>query len=333
MKRILFVLVVLCLLLTGCVSQSTYETLQKENEDLKAKVEEQQLFLDAADKLLNDFHEEIKLYKETFGEVQDGVKMPYYRMDELGRETLPMIIINNPKAINHTWEQLESFLGKDKTENVRYWDLEDFGVQPASNGQPCECEDNCDYGIFVCSDFAIRLHDNAEAEGIRSAIVIVHIEGKKDPHAINAFITTNRGLVFIDCTGAEDCNGFDKVCYIKKGEELFGFELQDNTLWDNARLLEQKQLWDEYREIIEQYKIGLAKTDYYKGAYGIVGLEASVWSSIINRYCYPPADYEFSVNICNKQELLNSKLEKLGMKQLIPIFELKGTVTEVEIYW
>jgi len=330
MKRILFVLVVLCLLLTGCVSKSTYETLQKENEDLKAKVEEQQLFLDAADKLLNDFHKEIKLYKETFGEVYEDVQPPY-------KGAKSMNIKNNPDAVNPSWEQLVAFLKQDTTEKIQYWD------SPLPETQAITARQNT-IGLlevpklespvtFVCCEFANLLHDNAEASGIRAAVVAIHAKGEDYAHLLNAFETTDMGLVYIDCTGAKDCNGFDKVCYIKKGEEAFGFELQDDNPWDYERFIAQKQLWDEYREIIEYYKIGFAQTSYYKKSHKIIGLEASVWSDIQYPYVLPPGDYQFSRDTFDKVKLMHDKVKKLGIKQLTPIFELKGTVTEVEIYW
>jgi hypothetical protein len=61
------------------------------------------------------------------------------------------------------------------------------------------------------------LHNNAEKAGIRCAYVSLDMVGYSDPynlgiasdagHACNAFETTDRGLVYIDCTGNPDSGG------------------------------------------------------------------------------------------------------------------------------
>jgi hypothetical protein len=64
--------------------------------------------------------------------------------------------------------------------------------------------DNC-HAIQIdeplsCADYAGDLHNEAEARGIRAAIVLVHEKGL--PlfyfHAINAFNTTDKGMVYVD---------------------------------------------------------------------------------------------------------------------------------------
>lgn len=66
-------------------------------------------------------------------------------------------------------------------------------------------------------DFAERLHNNAEMAGIRCGLVILDMVGYQDPHnlgiepdaghACNVFNTTDRGLVYIDCTGVTGSDG------------------------------------------------------------------------------------------------------------------------------
>ena len=50
---------------------------------------------------------------------------------------------------------------------------------------------------YVCSDFAKALHDNAEATGIKTGWV----GAIGADHAFNIFETTDKGTVYIDCTG------------------------------------------------------------------------------------------------------------------------------------
>jgi len=104
--------------------------------------------------------------------------------------------------------------------------------------------DENDYvtGSFMCGAFAEELHNNAEAAGIRAAWVSVYFEGESAGHALNAFYTTDRGLVYVDCIGktAQDntesvgmnstspeglevygkAGSRDKVAYVAVGKEL-----------------------------------------------------------------------------------------------------------------
>lgn len=95
-------------------------------------------------------------------------------------------LYNNPNAKNPTWNELETFLAQDKTDEHPYNLL-----------------------TFVCADFAEMLHNNAEAAGIRAAYVCVWLGPcsyfpSGGGHCLNAFETTDHGLVYIDCTGSLD---------------------------------------------------------------------------------------------------------------------------------
>jgi len=94
----------------------------------------------------------------------------------------PIELINNPYATNPTFAELVAFIERDRTDEYSYI------VGPPKNA-------------FVCSDFAETVHNNAEVAGIRAAWVGIDIEGETEGHAINAFETTDLGLVYIDCTG------------------------------------------------------------------------------------------------------------------------------------
>ena len=51
----------------------------------------------------------------------------------------------------------------------------------------------------MCADFAERLHNDAEMAGIRCAFVTV--DTSEGFHALNAFQTTDQGLIYVDDTG------------------------------------------------------------------------------------------------------------------------------------
>ena len=108
----------------------------------------------------------------------------------------------NPIASNPTWIELKEFLEEDKTDEMTY-----------------------NYTSFVCADFAEMLHNNAEVSGIKSAYVTIELGPSagysiSGGHALNAFQTTDRGLIYIDCTapiGEKEGNA-DKVVKVEVGQ-------------------------------------------------------------------------------------------------------------------
>ena len=110
-------------------------------------------------------------YQEAYSEAHDK---GYDKGYEIGLETgskegvTRMAELSNP-----TYKEMREFLTHDKT------DSNPFVV-----------------GEYVCSDFAAELNNNAEANGIRAAYV--RIRSKKWGHAVVAFETVDRGLIFIE---------------------------------------------------------------------------------------------------------------------------------------
>lgn len=105
-------------------------------------------------------------------------------------------LVNCDNAKNPTYSQLVQFIKKDSTDRKKYTSR------------------------YVCSDFAEDVHNNAEKAGIKAGWVAIRF--KSGPgHACNAFKTTDKGLVYIDCTGSPSQKGsFDKVITLKKGKSL-----------------------------------------------------------------------------------------------------------------
>ncbi|MCC4768848.1 hypothetical protein FXV91_01130 [Methanosarcina sp. DH2] len=84
-----------------------------------------------------------------------------------------LTLTNYNNAVNPTYDQLLMFLEADKTDELPYT------------------------STYVCSDFAKALHDNSEAAGIKAGWV----GAIGANHAFNVFETTDKGTVYIDCTG------------------------------------------------------------------------------------------------------------------------------------
>ena len=113
-------------------------------------------------------------------------EQPPYALTAAGYDMVQLI--GNETATDPTWQQLESFLTADKTDEKEYVT-----------------------GLFMCGAFAEELYNNAEAAGIRAAWVSLYFEGESVGHALNAFYTTDRGLVYIDCSGKTAQNTTDSV--------------------------------------------------------------------------------------------------------------------------
>ena len=110
-------------------------------------------------------------YQEAHGEAYEK---GYYKGYETGLgindngEVGSRVEIGNP-----TYEELIGFLVRDETDS-----------NPFINGE------------YVCFDFAAELNNNAEASGLRAAYV--RIRSEEWAHAVVAFETVDKGLVFIE---------------------------------------------------------------------------------------------------------------------------------------
>jgi hypothetical protein len=103
-------------------------------------------------------------------------------------------------------------------------------------------------GKFVCTEFAQALHNAAETAGLRAGVVMVDFT-KGEGHVLNAFETTDQGLVYVDCTGALTGRApravYDTIGYLKVGR-VYGrlpleLGLPDPTNYQ--RFVQVERLW------------------------------------------------------------------------------------------
>jgi hypothetical protein len=119
----------------------------------------------------------------------------------VGADDHYVVLRNNPSARNPSWAELKDFLQADQTDRRAYVT-----------------------GKFTCGDFAELLHNNAEAAGIRAAIVAIVLrpagmaEGTTN-HSLNAFETTDKGLIYIDTTSSAQGYYADKEVRVEVGKE------------------------------------------------------------------------------------------------------------------
>jgi hypothetical protein len=231
----------------------------------------------------------------------------------VGGDGEPIELINNPDATDHTFAELIAFVKEDPTDEHYY--AGDFAVLFGT----AEVS-------YVCSDFAEAMHNNAEAAGIRAAWVSIDFEGDDKGHALNAFETTDRGLVYIDCTGkgaltlrvphdpydlvkteqgtslmASDPTSWDKVAYVEIGKEygLIPLDQAESPSYSFYEEYEQKQ--QEYEELVSDYNdevtlYNQAVTSYEDASYGIPPPEA-------------PDASEYGTSLEEEQRLFFDQLE------------------------
>lgn len=118
-------------------------------------------------------------------------------------------LIHNSSAVNPTYSQLLSFIKNDNTDQRKYIP-----------------------GKYTCGDFAETVQNNAEKAGYKAGWVT--IEGIN--HCCNAFQTTDKGLIYIDCTGSPNGGGesWDSSVKLANGIEYQRIPLFNNNFYFNS---------------------------------------------------------------------------------------------------
>jgi len=119
---------------------------------------------------------------------------------------------DNAQSANPTWNQLLTFVAQDKTDQHIY-----------------------NLRTFNCVNYATTVYNDAEALGIEAATVTINLKNSTVGHAVNAFITSDYGLVFVDCTQS------DKISRVEAGKlyravspgSMQLAQLNNDSWWDN----------------------------------------------------------------------------------------------------
>jgi hypothetical protein len=162
---------------------------------------------------------------------------------------LPIELKNNPEAVNVSYQVLQDFIHQDTTDLLPYIERDNpDGLTP-----------------FVCSDFAELLHNNAETSGIRAGYVSIDWVSGEIGHAINAFETTDQGLVFIDCTGKSaysqveesennvTLGSWDKVAYLVVGRKYAVISTAYAESGDYSFYERFEDKWQQLKEKLAAY--------------------------------------------------------------------------------
>lgn len=119
----------------------------------------------------------------------------------------PIRILNNPNAQIYTWEETRRMLLDDETEQKNYVPV-----------------------TYTCAHFAQDLHNRCEAKGLRTGIVLFEYKDGSEGHAINAFNTTDKGVVYVDATGIAQSDvevpAVKSVAYLFEGKHYFAIPME-----------------------------------------------------------------------------------------------------------
>jgi hypothetical protein len=145
--------------------------------------------IDTLNSKLSDAQSKIDLFKSTFGNVNSNIEPLGIITDGTVKNGMRLFNLKrNLKATDPSWLELVKFLANDTTDTKPYVER-----------------------VYTCGNYAEDVFNNAEANGIRTAIVCIYFQNQKDGHALNAFKTTDSGLLYIDCTGNTGSMGITGV--------------------------------------------------------------------------------------------------------------------------
>ncbi len=318
------IILVSCLfILTGCVSQGAYDELKTKlqtTENILAETKSSLLritdeinsaysslqstrqSLEETQQKLADTESKLKLYQDTLGITLYSDIQPLY--SKTASQSDLINIVQNPAAENPTWGQLTAFLKSDITD-----------IQPYVEGK------------FMCGSFAEEVQNNAENAGINCALVAINFSDTEMGHALNAFKTTDKGLVFVDCTGrgyqkatgdeTQLYQSWDKIAYVEKNKEygVLGITSASSTAYSFYE--DAKSDWYTFQEKLSAYNAEVARfnTEIAGKVYHIGTPE---WQRV----------KQWESELTQQSEMIDSL-----RTSLIPIWDPLGIVESIEIYW
>jgi hypothetical protein len=187
----------------------------------------------------------------------------------VGGDGRPIELKNNAEAMDVSYAVLQDFIRLDSTDQKTYI------ARGSSSGQE----------PFVCSDFAAMVHNNAEKAGIRAGYMTLDFMEGGQGHALNAFQTSDEGMVYVDCTGKSDYSqvednsttdtpgDWDKVAYVEVGKKYGVIRLNkaSSPTYDFYEQFEEK--WQQYKdkltaynEEVKQYNLEIQGKVYRRGS-------------------------------------------------------------------
>lgn len=212
-----------------------------------------------------------------------------------------LTLINNPDARDPTYSQLMQFLKRDLTDQNEYYENQ-----------------------YNCVDFAKDLHDQAESKGIKSAWVGIDFVGKEVGHALNAFNTTDQGLVFVDVTAGVlgqtpsfdnylKYKSWDTIAYIEIGKAYGVIDIDESSgpTYDKFIVFEES-----CRNFMLEVEGFYADVDAYNAAL----TNHNYSSGVLNKWAEDLDSWQNSIS------KISENFDSCG-------YESQGIVEKIEITW
>lgn len=213
--------------------------------------------------------------------------------------------LDRSSLVNPTWSELKNFLEQDNTETLVY--IEDE---------------------FDCEGFTLTLRDRAGKQGFRSAYVAINFGDAVAGHTLNAFETTEKGIVYVDDTGDTEGTGIDGIGYMEVGQpygtvpldavksDYIACEGSPDEFWhpltykshDNPFSYDYYLL---YRNRLEFYNQSVVA---YNEAVSQYNRGSTKWSSL-------------------QLDKWNENLDALKRDLALPSFKPMSIVESIEVYW
>jgi len=240
-----------------------------------------------------------KLEKKT-----EKLKLEYEESLEEYRGFLESLYSKDGKKIGS--KELLMFLKLDNTEKIKY--RKDFD----------------------CTGFALELYKKARDVGIKVGIVEVNFENEKG-HMLNVFDVYDKGIVFIDVTGNEDGNGYDKIAFLKENEKYKTIIIPEkeefiicNFDCENLAIIEPER--KKYNIFSEEFLNNIERcTKIYKECVDIYNKAVEEYNRGNKKYSYD----EMKKWYRNLEDLE----KEISVDKYLIFYEGNETIKNIEIYW
>lgn len=257
--------------------------------------------------------ENTALIKENT-ELQAEIKASEQKIAGLETDIIDILEGDESQLRNPAWEELKRFIETDKTDTLEYIPDE-----------------------FDCEGFTITLRDHAWRRGFRSGYVALGLGENVSGHTLNAFQTTDKGLVYIDNSE------HDTLAYVKSGE-VYGtiaFDGVKETFIDCS--MPPEEFWkpiarSHYSGSLfdyAYYENYAEREEFYSQSIAAYNEEVGDYNSAVNAFHRGAGSYskkeleEWDARLDSWSDNLDELVKDLGSFRLEPM----GTVRSVEIYW
>jgi hypothetical protein len=237
----------------------------------------------------------------------------------------PVRLKNNPQAIDVSWGQVKEFVHANHVNEHPY-----------------------QLGAFVCTEFAVALHDAAEVRGLRCGLVYVTFT-QGDAHTLNVFQTTDLGPVYVDCTGGDSGNisrtDYDTVGYLEKGK-TYGRLPLDIAAENPNHYAHYMAITNRWGELRREQKETQNKQQVLLASFHQWETESQQLKALTKNPVPPEKQREYSARITalnqkaasinQQQNALNRQIQTLNdeMKRLQCRYQMnEAPVVSIDIWW